>query len=65
MFALERVLIYSGLSHCIMVPSVPEDLAIELKRRCFLLSMDQKKTGYRSMLRSVFVIIVSQFNVQG
>jgi anoctamin-10 len=44
-FALERGLIYFGLSLYAMVPSVPEDLAIELRRRRFLLSMDQKKTG--------------------
>jgi anoctamin-10 len=44
-FALERVLIYFGLSLYAMVPSIPEDLAIELQRRRFLLSMDRKKTG--------------------
>jgi anoctamin-10 len=44
-FAFERVLIYFGLSLYAMVPSIPEDLAIELKRRRFLLSIEQKKSG--------------------
>ena len=44
-FGLERGLICFGILLFAMVPSIPEDLAIELKRRRFLLSMDQKKTG--------------------
>jgi hypothetical protein len=42
-FGLERVLIYFGLMLNAMIPSIPEDLAVQLKRRKYFLSMDAKK----------------------
>jgi len=42
-FALERVLIYTGLALTAMIPSIPEHLLIKLKRRKYLLHKNQKK----------------------
>jgi hypothetical protein len=43
-FGLERALIYFGLALHAMIPSIPEDLAVKLQRRKYLLSMEAKKT---------------------
>jgi anoctamin-10 len=42
-FALERVLIYLGLGLNAMIPSIPEKLEIQLKRRKYVLHVDKKK----------------------
>eukprot|EP00980_Cylindrotheca_fusiformis_P024292 scaffold11725_cov116-Cylindrotheca_fusiformis.AAC.1 len=42
-FALERVLIYFGLALNAMIPSIPEELAIQLKRRKYLLHAEKVK----------------------
>jgi len=42
-FALERVLIYIGLALTGLIPTIPEHLLIKLKRRKYLLHMNQKK----------------------
>ncbi|CAJ1942244.1 unnamed protein product [Cylindrotheca closterium] len=42
-FALERVLIYIGLALTTLIPTIPEQLLIKLKRRKYLLHMNQKK----------------------
>ncbi|KAL3935105.1 MAG: hypothetical protein SGBAC_009308 [Bacillariaceae sp.] len=42
-FALERFLIYIGLTMTALIPTIPEELLIKLKRRKHLLHMTQKK----------------------
>jgi anoctamin-10 len=42
-FGLERALIYFGLVLHAMIPKIPEDLRIKLKRRKYLLSIEKKK----------------------
>lgn len=42
-FALERAMIFLGLSLNAMIPKIPEDLVIQLKRRRYLLHANTKK----------------------